>query len=159
MRDAATLSPTESDAVWMTHAVQLASHCADSGDVPVGACVVGPRGQLIGEGWNVREAQADPTGHAEMVAMRQAARRLGSWRLSGCTLFVTLEPCAMCAGALVQSRIDRAVFGAWDPKAGACGSVWDLARDPLALHRVEIVGGVDEVRCSALLLNFFASRR
>lgn len=143
----------------MTHAVQLAGHCADSGDVPVGACVVGPQGALIGEGWNVREAHADPTGHAEMVAMRQAARRLGSWRLAGCALFVTLEPCAMCAGALVQSRIDRVVFGAWDPKAGACGSVWDLGRDPLALHRVEVVGGMDEARCSALLLDFFASRR
>ncbi|WP_264318488.1 tRNA adenosine(34) deaminase TadA [Gephyromycinifex aptenodytis] len=159
MREAPACNPAGSDAAWMSHAVELAAHCAQFGDVPVGACVVAPDGALIGEGWNVREAEADPAGHAEIVAMRHAATSLGRWRLAGCTLFVTLEPCAMCAGALVQSRIERVVFGAWDVKAGACGSVWDLARDPLALHRVEVVGGVDEQRCSALLLDFFATRR
>lgn len=130
-----------------------------AGDVPIGAVVVGPDGTVLGRGHNVREAGHDPTGHAEVRALRAAGEALGTWRLEGCTLVVTLEPCAMCAGATVLSRVDRVVFGAWDAKAGACGSVWDLPRDRRALHRVEVVGGVLEQECAALLLDFFDERR
>lgn len=130
-----------------------------AGDVPIGAVVVGPDGAVLGRAHNVREAEHDPTGHAEVRALREAGQGLGSWRLEGCTLVVTLEPCAMCAGATVLSRVDRVVFGAWDPKAGACGSVWDLPRDRRALHRVEVVGGVLERECADLLLKFFGERR
>ena len=130
-----------------------------SGDVPIGAVVVSATGKVLGRGRNVREASADPTGHAEIVALREAGARSGEWRLEGCTLVVTLEPCAMCAGAAVLARVDRIVFGAWDEKAGACGSVWDLPRDRRALHRVEVVGGVLEAECAALLLDFFGRRR
>lgn len=146
----------------MGRALGLAAATAGSGDVPVGALVVSPSGVVVGEGWNVRESAAsgfDPTGHAEVVAMRAAAASLGSWRLSGCTLVVTLEPCPMCAGALMLARVARVVFGAWDPKLGACGSVWDIPRDRRATHRAEVVGGVREEECSALLLDFFAAHR
>ena len=123
-------------------------------DVPVGALVVGPEGGVVGRGRNIREERGDPTGHAEVVALREAAQSLGSWRLDGCTLVVTLEPCVMCAGAAMAARVERVVFGAWDPKAGACGSVWDLTRDPLATHVVDVVGGVRERRsqqpCSSI---------
>lgn len=146
-------------APWLDEAFALAQGCLAAGDVPVGALVVDESGAVVGRGANVREAHGDPCGHAEILALRDAAGARGGWRLDGCTLVVTLEPCAMCAGALVQSRIGRVVFGAWDERAGACGSVWDLARDPRALHRVEVVGGVDEPRCSALLRDFFAARR
>lgn len=126
-----------------------------SGDVPVGAVVLNAQGQLIAMGNNQRELLKDPLGHAEMIAIRSAARALGSWRLEGCTLVVTLEPCAMCAGAILQSRIPRVVFGAWDEKAGAAGSVIDLLRDPRALHKVEVFGGFRKGESASLLKTFF----
>lgn len=143
----------------MEEALALAAECEPWGDVPVGAVVLDASGCIVGRGRNVREQCGDPSGHAEIRALRDAADSVGSWRLEGCTLVVTLEPCAMCAGALVQARIERVVFGAWDVKAGACGSVWDLVRDPRALHRVEVVGGVLEQRCAADLLRFFGQHR
>ena len=146
-------------AAWMGEALAVATGALASGDVPVGAVVVSPSGEVIGRGCNLREAQGDPTAHAEVVAMREAAAKLGTWRLEDCALVVTLEPCAMCAGALMLARVARLVRGAWDPKAGACGSVWDLVRDRRATHRVEVVGGVREAECSQLLLDFFAGHR
>ena len=148
-------------AAWVRLALAEAERVREdgAGDVPIGAVVVGPDGTVLGRGHNVREAGHDPTGHAEVRALRAAGEALGTWRLEGCTLVVTLEACAMCAGATVLSRVDRVVFGAWDPKAGACGSVWDLPRDRRALHRVEVVGGVLEQECAALLLDFFGERR
>ena len=143
----------------MGQALSVAAEALSSDDVPVGALVLGPDGGVLGVGRNLREAEGDPTAHAEVVAIRAAAAALGSWRLEGCTLVVTLEPCAMCAGALVLARVARVVLGAWDPKAGACGSVWDLVRDRQATHRVEVVGGVREQECSRLLLDFFAGQR
>lgn len=143
----------------MGRALDLASGAGAAGDVPVGAVVLSSSGELLGEGHNVREAEGDPTGHAEIVALRAAARYTGSWGLAGCTLVVTLEPCPMCAGALMLARIARLVLGAWDPKLGACGSVWDLVRDRRATHRVEVVGGVREAECAQLLLDFFATHR
>ena len=149
----------ETYAVWMGQALELAEAAAGSQDVPVGALVVDPDGQVIGRGRNVREELGDPTGHAEVVALREAALHLGAWRLDGCTLVVTLEPCVMCAGAAMASRVVRVVFGAWDPKAGACGSVWDLTRDPLSTHLVDVVGGVRADESAALLVDFFEGRR
>jgi len=146
-------------AAWMARPLELAALAGQAGDVPVGAVVVDADGVVVGEGPNVREAGQDPTGHAEVVALREAARHTGSWRLIGCTLVVTLEPCVMCAGAMVLARVQTVVFGAFDPKAGACGSVWDVARDRRANHRVEVVGGVREQECARLLLDFFAARR
>ena len=143
----------------MGQALSVAAEALSSDDVPVGALVLAPDGGVLGVGHNLREAQGDPTAHAEVVAIRAAAAALGSRRLEGCTLVVTLEPCAMCAGALVLARVARVVLGAWDPKAGACGSVWDLVRDRQATHRVEVVGGVREQECSRLLLDFFAGQR
>lgn len=143
----------------MTEPLQLARRCLDHGDVPVGAVVVAADGDVVGRGRNVRERDQDPTAHAELLALRTASDHLGRWRLDGCTLVVTLEPCVMCAGALIQSRIDRVVFGAWDDKAGACGSVWDLVRDRASLHRVEVVAGVREAECATLLTDFFQPRR
>jgi tRNA(adenine34) deaminase len=130
-----------------------------SGDVPVGAVVLNSKGQLIAMGNNQRELLKDPLGHAEMIAIRSAARALGSWRLEGCTLVVTLEPCAMCAGAILQSRIPRVVFGAWDEKAGAVGSTCDLLRDPRALHKVEVVSDLLKDECAAILKEFFSEQR
>ena len=143
----------------MGQALELASGALASGDVPVGALVLSPQGQVLGVGHNLREADGDPTAHAEMVAIRAAASSRRGWRLEGCTLVVTLEPCVMCAGALVLARIGRLVLGTWDPKAGACGSVWDVVRDRRATHRVEVIGGVREQECSQLLLDFFAGHR
>lgn len=143
----------------MRRALGLAERALGSGDVPVGALVLGPSGEVLGEGWNVREAEGDPTGHAEVVALRAAARAAGSWRLEGCQLVVTMEPCPMCAGALVLARVARVVLGAWDPKLGACGSVWDVPRDRRVTHRVEVVGGVLEEECGALVRAFFADHR
>lgn len=143
----------------MREALALAGQAAAAGEVPVGAVIVTAGGERVGGGQNRREVDRDPTAHAEMAAIRQAAAQLGAWRLAGCTLYVTLEPCAMCAGAAIQARLDRIVFGAWDRKAGACGSVWDLPRDRLALHRPEVVGGVLEADCAAALRSFFAARR
>ena len=146
-------------AVWMTRALDLARAAAVDGDVPVGAVVVSPTGEVIGEGCNLREVDGDPTAHAEVVALRAAARHTGEWRLEDCTLVVTLEPCPMCAGALLLARVSTLVLGAWDPKMGACGSVWDVVRDRRATHRVEVVGGVLEQECSQELLDFFARHR
>jgi len=143
----------------MGRALELATGAAGSGDVPVGAVVVSPAGEVIGEGCNVREVEGDPTAHAEVVALRAAARHTGEWRLEDCTLVVTLEPCPMCAGALLLSRVSTLVLGAWDPKMGACGSVWDIVRDRRATHRVEVIGGVREGECSQVLLEFFAAHR
>ncbi|WP_281178656.1 tRNA adenosine(34) deaminase TadA [Sanguibacter suarezii] len=130
-----------------------------TGDVPVGAIVVGPDGTIIGRGHNAREATGDPTAHAEVLALREAAQVVGEWRLSGCTLVVTLEPCAMCAGAILLARVPRLVLGAWDAKAGATGSVWDLVRDRRMNHRVEVLGGVREAECAQQLVEFFAQHR
>jgi tRNA(adenine34) deaminase len=129
------------------------------GDVPVGAVVLDASGQLAGAGRNERERTGDPTAHAEIVALRRAAVRLGEWRLTGCTLVVTLEPCTMCAGAAVLARVDRIVYGAIDPKAGAVGSLWDVVRDRRLNHRPEVVAGVLAEECGALLTEFFARRR
>lgn len=128
-------------------------------DVPVGAVVLAPDGVLVGRGRNLREGAGDPTAHAEVLALRSAAAALGTWRLEGCTLVVTLEPCTMCAGALVLARVSRLVMGAWDPKAGACGSVTDVVRDRRLNHRVEVVPEVLEPECSGLLRDFFSSHR
>ena len=130
-----------------------------SKDVPVGAVILNANGDLISTGNNQRELLNDPTAHAEIVAIRHAATALGNWRLDGCIIVVTLEPCAMCAGAIAQSRISKVVFGAWDEKAGASGSVWDLLRDPRALHKVEVTSGVLEEECSAMLKEFFSEQR
>lgn len=140
-------------------ALDLAAAAGRDGDVPVGAVVVSPSGEVVGEGRNLREVLGDPTAHAEIVALREAAQAVGSWRLDDCTLVVTLEPCPMCAGAVMLSRISRLVLGAWDPKLGATGSVWDIVRDRRATHRVEVVGGVRESECSQLLLSFFEGHR
>ena len=130
-----------------------------SRDVPVGAVILNASGDLISVGNNQRELLNDPTAHAEIVAIRHAATALGNWRLDGCIIVVTLEPCAMCAGAIAQSRISKVVFGAWDEKAGASGSVWDLLRDPRALHKIEVTSGVLEEECAAMLKEFFSEQR
>ena len=130
-----------------------------TGDVPIGAVVVDPSGVVIGRGRNVREAEADPTGHAEVVALREAAKARGEWRLEGCTLVVTLEPCTMCAGAAVLARVERIVFGAYDDKAGAVGSLWDVVRDRRLNHRPEVVAGLMAEEQRALLEDFFGSQR
>jgi tRNA(adenine34) deaminase len=129
------------------------------GDVPIGAVVLDPAGEVLARAHNVREAEGDPTGHAEVVALRAAARALGEWRLTGCTLVVTLEPCTMCAGATVLSRVGRLVFGAYDDKAGAVGSLWDVVRDRRLNHRPEVVGGVLADESASLLEEFFTGRR
>jgi tRNA(adenine34) deaminase len=129
------------------------------GDVPVGAVIIDQGGNVIAAAGNEREIRHDPTAHAEVLALREASRRLRSWRLTGLTLVVTLEPCTMCAGALVLARVARLVFGAFDPKAGAVSSLFDVVRDPRLNHRVEVRGGILEAECSALLKNFFAARQ
>jgi len=143
----------------MQAALSLAKVAADKGDVPVGAIVVNEAGEILGTGQNLREQSNDPTAHAEVIAIRQAAKKIGSWRLDDLTIVVTLEPCAMCAGAIAQSRIKRLVFGAWDEKAGAVGSVMDVIRDPRALTKVEVVSGIMEKECSQVLSNFFNTKR
>ena len=130
-----------------------------SGDVPVGAVILNSKSEIIALANNTRELLRDPLGHAELVAIKSAARALGSWRLDGCTLVVTLEPCAMCAGAILQARIPRLVFGAWDEKAGAVGSTWDFIRDPRALHKVEVISDVLKEECAQLLKEFFSEQR
>ncbi|WP_424976765.1 tRNA adenosine(34) deaminase TadA [Labedella endophytica] len=139
----------------MAVALAEARAALDTGDVPVGAVVVDGAGRIVGRGRNRKEADHDPTAHAEMLAIREAASTLGDWRLAGCTLVVTLEPCVMCAGAVVAARLDRLVFGAWDDKAGAAGSAFDLVRERRLNHRVEVIGGVEEESCSRLLTDFF----
>jgi tRNA(adenine34) deaminase len=143
----------------MREALDEARAALASDDVPIGAVVLGPDGAVIGRGHNEREADADPTAHAEVVALREAARAHGEWRLEGCTLVVTLEPCTMCAGALVLARVDRVVFGAYDPKAGAVGSLWDVVRDRRLNHRPEVIAGVLAEESEALLLDFFSGHR
>ena len=142
----------------MRDAIVIASSATSTGDVPVGALVINKDGIVIGKGSNEREANNDPTAHAEIVAIRNAASRLQNSRLDGCTLIVTLEPCAMCAGAIAQSRISRVIFGAWDEKAGAVGSVWDVLRDPRSIFKVEVTAGVLEKECAALLKDFFSDK-
>jgi tRNA(adenine34) deaminase len=139
----------------MRRALDEAARAARSGDVPVGAVVLAPDGTVLATGHNEREATGDPTAHAEVLAIRRAAGQLGAWRLTDCTLVVTLEPCTMCAGAIVQSRVDRLVFGALDPKAGAAGSLWDVVRDRRLNHRPEVIHGVLAEECSAQLTTFF----
>ena len=143
----------------MQAALSLAKVAADNGDVPVGAIVVNEAGEIVGTGQNLREQSNDPTAHAEVIAIRQAGEKIGSWRLDDLTIVVTLEPCAMCAGVIAQSRIKRLVFGAWDKKAGAVGSVMDVIRDPRALTKVEVVTGIMEKECSEVLSKFFNAKR
>jgi len=143
----------------MELAIALAREAAVDGEVPVGAVVLDADGQVVGRGHNLRETHADPLAHAEVQAMRAAAVRLGSWNLADCTLVVTLEPCPMCAGACLQTHVGRIVFGAWDAKLGACGSVWDIPRDPHVGHVPEVIGGVREEECGRLMTCFFENRR
>lgn len=143
----------------MRLALVEASAAVATGDVPIGAVLLDPAGAVVARGRNVREAVGDPTGHAEVVAIRAAAEALGEWRLEGCTLVVTLEPCTMCAGAIVLSRLERVVFGAFDEKAGALGSLWDVVRDRRLNHRPEVVSGVLADECGALLRDFFDTQR
>jgi tRNA(adenine34) deaminase len=146
------------DRYWMRQALAEARRAADLGEVPIGAVVV-KDGEIVGRGHNRREVDGDPLAHAELLALREAARRVGGWRLAGCTMVVTLEPCPMCAGALVASRIDRLVYGAADPKAGYCGSLGNLVQDARLNHRLEVSSGVLAEESAALLRGFFASLR
>ncbi|HEY9899170.1 MAG TPA: tRNA adenosine(34) deaminase TadA [Pantanalinema sp.] len=143
---------------WMQQAMTAADHARALGEVPVGAVLV-HEGRVVATGWNTRETQCDPTGHAELMAMRLGGEALGRWRLTGCTLYVTLEPCPMCAPALVQARLDRVVFGAYDPKLGGAGSVFSLIERPEYPHRVEVIGGIMEAECQAQLMAFFEAKR
>ena len=140
-------------------ALEEAARAAEEGDVPVGAVVLGPEGSVLARDRNRREVDGDPTAHAEVLALRAAATAIGAWRLTGCTLVVTLEPCPMCAGALVAARVARVVFGAADPKGGACGSLYNLCVDPRMNHEVEVVAGVRAEACGRVLTEFFESRR
>jgi tRNA(adenine34) deaminase len=144
---------------WMREAIADAHLALTTGDVPVAALVIAADGTVIGRGHNERELHQDPTAHAEVVAIREAARTTGDWHLTGATLVVTLEPCVMCAGAILSARIPRVVFGAWDEKAGAVGSVYDVLRDRRLNHTVEVVAGIAAEDCAALLLDFFEARR
>jgi tRNA(adenine34) deaminase len=143
----------------MRLALEHAARAERHGDVPIGAVLLDPEGTVVAAGGNERELAADPTAHAEVLVLREAARSLGSWRLGGHTLVVTLEPCTMCAGALVLARVERLVFGAYDPKAGAVASLWDVVRDSRLNHRVEVTGGILEAECGQLLADFFARHR
>ena len=143
----------------MQQAISLAKDSAAHDEVPVGALVVNELGEVLGTGHNLREESNDPTAHAEIIAMRNAASKIGNWRMDDLTMIVTLEPCAMCAGAISQSRFKRLVFGAWDEKAGAVGSVWDVIRDQRNLNKVEVITGVLEKECSEILTNFFEGKR
>ncbi|GAA2583309.1 tRNA adenosine(34) deaminase TadA [Streptomyces tubercidicus] len=142
----------------MRQALEEAARAPGTGDVPVGAVVLSADGTVLGTGHNEREATGDPTAHAEILALREAAQAVGKWRLTDCTLVVTLEPCTMCAGAIVLSRVDRVVYGARDAKAGAAGSLWDVIRDRRLNHRPEVITGVLEADCAALLTDFFRAR-
>jgi tRNA(adenine34) deaminase len=143
----------------MQQAISLAKDAAAHDDVPVGALVINEQGEILGTGHNLREESNDPSAHAEIVAMRSAATKINNWRMDDLTMIVTLEPCAMCAGAISQSRFKRLVFGAWDEKAGAVGSVWDVIRDQRSLNKVEVISGVLEKECSSILTNFFEEKR
>jgi tRNA(adenine34) deaminase len=148
------VSRRELHELWMRRALAVAAS-GDADDVPVGAVVYGPDGTELATGRNERELTGDPTAHAEILALRRAAAALGEWRLDGCTLVVTLEPCTMCAGALVLARVSTVVFGAWEPKTGAVGSLWDVVRDRRLNHRPEVYAGVLETECAALMRSFF----
>ena len=152
------LPPTQRDLDMMRHAIALAKEAGESGEVPVAAVLYDDDG-IVATGSNRREMDCDPTGHAEIVALREAGRARNSWRFNDCTMAVTLEPCPMCAGALVNARVKRLVFGAWDEKAGACESLYIITEDERLNHRVETHGGVLETECAALLSEFFKSRR
>ncbi len=149
----------EKDAEFMRAAIELAEEAGRCGEVPVGAVIVGPDGQLVGRGFNQPIRRADPTAHAEVMALRDAAQRLANYRLPGCTLYVTLEPCVMCAGAIMHARVSRVIFGAKDPKTGVAGSVIDLFAETRLNHHAEVEGGVLAETCGGLLSSFFASRR
>jgi tRNA(Arg) A34 adenosine deaminase TadA/predicted GIY-YIG superfamily endonuclease len=154
------LDTRQCDVHWMRHALALAARARDEDDeIPVAAVVVDADGNLVGEGWNRNIAEHDPSAHAEIVAMREAGRKTGNHRLVGCTLYVTLEPCAMCAMAMIHARIARVVFGAFDPKTGAAGSVFDLLADPRHNHRAEVTGGVLAERAGPMLTDYFRARR
>jgi tRNA(adenine34) deaminase len=153
-----TLGSPLTDVDFMRRAISLALRAREQGEVPVGAVVVLAE-RVIGEGWNCPIATHDPTAHAEIVALRAAAVRQNNYRLGAATLYVTLEPCAMCTGAALNARLGRLVFGAWDPKAGACGSVFDLSREPRVTHRMDVFGGVCAEECGILLRGFFEARR
>ena len=153
------MQPRPQDVDAVRRALHEARRALAAGEVPIGAVVLDPAGEVIGVGSNEREATHDPTAHAEVVALRAAAARLGAWRLDGCTLAVTLEPCPMCAGAAWLSRVERVVFGAWNEEYGAAGSLWDVVRDRRLNHRPEVVSGVLAEECSGLLADFFAARR
>lgn len=150
---------TVTDDAAMDRALAIAAAAAAAGEIPVGAVVLDAEGWILSEGRNNREETSDPTGHAEIVALRAAAAARGSWNLEGCTLVVTMEPCVMCAGAILQSRVGRVVFGAWDDKAGAAGSLYDVLRDRRLPYRAEVVGGVRADEAAALLRAFFTARR
>ena len=153
-------APVVNEIEAMTFAISLAKMASiSSNDIPVGAVIIDSDGNIISIGHNQRELIKDSTAHAELLAIKSANKSLSSWRLEDSTLVVTLEPCLMCAGAILQSRVNRVVFGAWDEKAGACGSVWDVLRDGRSLHKVEVIGGVLENECAALLSNFFSQKR
>lgn len=156
-----TLDPIAStDEHWMRHALALAERARDEdNEIPVGALVVDAEGRLIGEGWNRNITECDPSAHAEIVAMRRAGAAIGNHRLVGCALYVTLEPCAMCAMAMVHARVARVVFGATDPKTGAAGSVFDLLADPRHNHRIEVIGGVLGDEAGAMLTKYFRAKR
>ena len=143
----------------MDQALEQARLAAGHGDVPIGAVVLDPDGGLLAVGGNERELTGDPTAHAEVLALRRAAKAFGQWRLEDCTIVVTLEPCTMCAGAIVAARVGRLVFGAFDEKAGAVASLWDVVRDPRLNHRLEVIGGIRADECAQVLLDFFESRR
>ena len=143
----------------MREAISIAQQALATADVPVGALVINSEGVIVGRGNNRREIDSDPTAHAEIVALREAASDEDSWRLDGHTLVVTLEPCAMCAGAIAQARMQTVIFGAWDEKAGAVGSVWDILRDPRSPQQVEVIAGVLEAECAELLQQFFKDKR
>jgi tRNA(adenine34) deaminase len=149
--------------LWMRQALALAREAAERGEIPVGAIVVhhpaGAEARVIGRGFNLREQEKDPSAHAEIVAMREAGRALGVWRLNDCTLYVTLEPCPMCAGAMVQGRVERVVFGCTDPKAGAVATLYQICTDTRLNHRLEVIGGILAEECAAVLREFFAARR
>lgn len=151
------IDPTQ-DETFMRMALEQAALAPESGEVPIGAVLI-HQGQVLARAHNLRETRQDPTAHAEILVIQEAAEKLGTWRLIDCTLYVSLEPCPMCAGAIVQSRIARTVFGAWDPKTGACGSLMDIPTDPRLNHRVMVAGGLCELESQALLREFFQQRR
>jgi tRNA(adenine34) deaminase len=146
------------DVMWMAEALAEARRAGDEGEVPIGAVLVA-EGRIVGRGRNARERLRDPTAHAEVLALQEASRTLGRWRLTGAAIFATLEPCAMCAGALVNARVDRLVYAVADPKAGATGSLFDIARDPRLNHRLEVSSGVLAAECGELLRAFFRAKR